>query len=172
LPAFAQKGETYNEDVPSLYGIHAELGYGAPGLGAGLGFRYEFFSFTVGLSGFANSIPNYLSYKEGENLQLNQPLPGGYVQEEYEAIVVSFDAAYNHEFDWGNVYAGVGFYSQQDTVLAKEVKTGDYYTRGVINSSGICFNFGADYYWSENIGIGLAIHTKKGILARFSYYWW
>ncbi len=169
---FAQKVDTYEEELPALYGLHGELGYGSPGLGFGAGFRYEFLSLTIGVSGVANSIPNYASYLEGENLNISQPLPNGFTEEKYEAIIVSFDFAYNHEFEWGNIYGGVGFFTQTDTVLAKEVSTGDYYRRGSLNSSGICFNLGADYYMSETFGLGLGFHSKKGIMARFSFYWW
>ncbi len=170
---YAQKGDSnYEEELPALYGLHGELGYGGAGLSAGLGFRYDFVSLSIGLSGFANSIPNYASYKaDGINLTTN-PLPDGYTEESYEAIIVTFDAAYNYEFEIGTAYAGIGFFAQTDTVLAKEVSTGDYFRRGTINSSGICFNLGFDYYWSENVGVGLGFHSKKGIMARFSYYWW
>ncbi len=172
--SYAQKGEVYEDDIPSLYGLHGELGYGGAGLGVGFGFRYEFISVSMGVAGFANSIPNYaLSYHDPSiNLRLPNPLDDKFDEEKYESILVTFDAAYNHEFDWGNIYAGVGFFAQTDSILAKERETGSYYIRGTENTSGICFNLGADYYWSEHLGVGLGFHSKKGIMARFSYYWW
>jgi hypothetical protein len=163
-------------DNVTLKGLMFDFGGGTDGLSMGIGFRYWFASLSLGVVGFANKIPKYSNIPPiGVNLNPSQPLPNGFVEEKHTGIIVTFDGAIHYEmFPW-NFFGSIGYYTQQDSVLAKQVSnTGQMlgrYSYKVENSQGIAFGAGANYYLTDNIGIGLGLHTKRGVYAQLVYVW-
>ncbi|MCX8054518.1 MAG: hypothetical protein N3A67_02480 [Ignavibacteria bacterium] len=164
-----------NEDV-MLKGLMLDFGGGSDGLSMAFGFRYWLASLSIGVVGFANKIPKYSNVPPvGVNLNPSQPLPNGFVEEKHTGIIVTFDGAIHYEmFPW-NFFGSIGYYTQQDSVLAKQVNTTGQilgrYSYKVENSQGIAFGAGANYYLSDNIGVGIGLHTKRGVYAQFVYVW-
>lgn len=165
-----------NNPAPYLKGILLDAGAGKDGFGIAFGFRYWFASLSIGVVGLANKIPNYSNIPPvGVNISPNQPLPNGYYEDRYTGIIVTFDGSLHYEYYPWNFFASVGYYTQQDSILAKHVSSdgrilGRYRYR-VENSQGIAFGGGANYYLTDNLGIGLGLHTKRGIYAQLVYVW-
>jgi len=153
--------------------IFGDVGYFGPGgLSLGVGVRYWFASLELGLSGFAKSVPNYSMNSYDVGITPTQPLPGGYVEDKYTKIIVTGDLGFYVDIlDPFIIFASVGFYSQQDTILAKEIQTGYHYFYKYYNSSGVAFGIGANYVLNDVFEIGLGYHTKRGVFARVTYYW-
>lgn len=153
--------------------IQFDLGYSNyAGLSAAAGFRYWLFSFSIGLSGFANSIPPYSPDSYGVNINPMQPLPSGYEEEKYGALLVTADLGFHYDItDYIGLFASVGYYSATDTILAyNPTKDVRYYYKYYV-SDGLAFSFGGDYFFTETIKAGLGYHTRRGIFARISYIW-
>lgn len=168
LPVYSQKAEEYSE----FKAINLDLGYGSYGLGAAAGFRYSFLSLTVGIAGFANDIPNYASIPpQGVIITPHQPLPTGYVEDKYEALMFTVDLAYNYDIEDFTIYGSLGYFTAQDSVLAKNINTNDRYSYKVENSSGISVGLGGYYSLNEWICLGLGYNTKRGIFGQFVYTW-
>lgn len=172
--ATAQSPEQ-SDDV-KLKGILLDAGASKDGLGVALGFRYWFASLSIGVTGFANKLPKYSNIPPtGIYFNPNQPLPNGYVEDKYTGVIVTFDAGLHYEFFPWNFFANVGYYTQQDSILAKEIRTDGRtparYSYRVENSQGIAFGGGANYYLTDNLGIGLGLHTKRGVYAQIIYVW-
>ncbi len=167
---FAQSDE---EDYLPVKAINIDIGTGANGLSAGIGFRYSFASLTVGLAGFATDIPNYSTQPPvGLIFTPNQPLPSGYSEKTYSGIIVTFDAGFHLDYFYPyTFFANVGFFTQQDSVLAEEVSSGQKYSYKVENSSGMTFGGGANYQVSDYIALGLGVHNKRGVYGQFIYTW-
>ncbi|MEN6295256.1 MAG: hypothetical protein ABFD61_03895 [Chloroherpetonaceae bacterium] len=153
--------------------VFGDIGYFGPGgLSLGVGVRYWFASLELGLSGFAKSIPNYSMYSSEVQIYPTQPLPNGYEEDKYSKIIVTGDLAfYLDRLDPFIIFASVGFYSQQDSILAKNIQTGDRYYYKYYNTSGASFGLGVNYVYSDQFQIGLGYHTKRGVFARVTYYW-
>ncbi len=164
--------EYYEEGTEKALIFDAGFG-GAGGMSLGLGFRYSYASLMIGFAGFANDMPNYaVRPPQGIIISPNQPLPGGYERESFTGLLVTADLAYHYQLNQEiSAFGMIGYYSQQDSILARETSTGDYYRYAVENTSGIAFGLGGDYGVSEWITLGLGYHTKRGVFARFSYRW-
>lgn len=166
-----------NNPAPVLFAkeksIFGDIGYFGPGgLSVGVGVRYWFASLELGLSGFTKSVPNYSMNSYDVGISPSQPLPSGYEEDKYTKILVTGDLGFYVDIlDPFILFASVGFYSQQDTILAKEIQTGYHYYYKYYNSSGVAFGVGANYVWDDQFEIGLGYHTKRGVFARITYYW-
>ncbi len=164
------------DDNVILKGLLLDIGASKDGLGLAFGFRYWFASLSIGVTGFANKLPKYsLIPPTGIYFNPNQPLPDGYVEDRYTGTIVTFDAGLHYEYFPWNFFANVGYFTQQDSVLAKEDRTDGRsparYQYKVENSQGIAFGGGANYYLTDNLGIGLGLHTKRGVYAQIIYVW-
>lgn len=180
FPFIASNSAAQQED-PAEEGIYKSIflegGYGEAGASAAIGFRYWQLGLAVGVSGFASDIPNYaFSYGTGQVISPNQPLPSGFWEEKHEALIVAADLSYYYDnFAPWTAFVSVGGFSQQDTVLAvhrpqSSSKDERFFYR-VENSSGVCFGGGVLYDINEMSSIGLGYHTKRGVFARFDYFW-
>jgi len=177
---FAQSENQSSEEyypAPVLFAkeksIFGDIGYFGPGgLSLGVGARYWFASLELGLSGFAKSVPNYSMNSYDVKITPSQPLPAGYVEDKYTKILVTADLGFYVDIlDPFIIFASVGFYSQQDTILAKEFNSDVRYYYKYYNSSGVAFGVGANYVLNDVFEIGLGYHTKRGVFARVTYYW-
>lgn len=168
----------YTEETEEPTGIkkaiNLDVGFGGPaGVSAALGFRYWFGSFTFGLGGFANSMPNYSRNTYNVKIYPNNPLPAGYSEEKYGALVVTGDFGLHYDgFKPFSVFVLVGFYSQTDSVLAYDYKQDVRYFYHTLTSSGLAFGFGGEYKLQDAIYVGLGYHTKRGVFAKLTYYWY
>jgi outer membrane protein assembly factor BamA len=153
--------------------VFFDLGFGGPaGLSGGLGFRYSYFSFTLGLSGFANKVPAYQINNYGTGINASQPLPVGYSQESYSALIVTGDFGFNYEIvPKITAFASIGYYSQQDTILAHDYKQDLRYYYKYYTSSGLCYSIGGEYAITDDINVGIGYHTKRGVFGRIAYTW-
>jgi opacity protein-like surface antigen len=144
-----------------------DLGFGANNLSTGLGFRYWHFGASIGLTGFTNTVPafSYPAY--------NHPKPSGQnaLTEKFTSLVVAGDVYYFHDFNKFTVYANVGYFSQSDTVLVKDIDRGEYFYDSRESKSGMTFGGGLEYILSKWIAIGLGYHTKLGVTAQIGYRW-
>lgn len=149
----------------TLMMIFGELSYGTLGLGVTAGFRYSFVSLSIGFSGFAQSIPNSI------HPSIYQPFPksGNYQEEEYPYVCVYGDAGFYYDIGKFSLFATVGYFSQSDTILAREFDTNYLYKYKVKTESGICFGGGVEYLFNPNFIFGLGYHTKKGIFLQLGY---
>lgn len=149
----------------TLMMIFGELSYGTLGLGVTAGFRYSFVSLSIGFSGFAQSIPNSI------HPSIYQPFPksGNYQEEEYPYVCVYGDAGFYYDIGKFSLFATVGYFSQSDTILAREFDTNYLYKYKVKTESGICIGGGVEYLFNPNFIFGLGYHTKKGIFLQLGY---
>ncbi|OGU58517.1 MAG: hypothetical protein A2X64_01340 [Ignavibacteria bacterium GWF2_33_9] len=154
--------------------VNVDLGYFGPaGLSAAAGFRYWFASFTLGFSGIVNDIPNYALNGYAQGIYQTKPLPANFDEKNYPALIVTGDFAYHYQIlPKVSAFASLGFYSQSDTTLAWDYSNDWYYYWKTQKSSGVAFGLGAEMDYQENLRIGLGYHTKRGIFARLSYYWY
>lgn len=173
LNLLSQQSEEEYEYATDYKAIQVDLGYSNyAGVSAAVGFRYWLFSFSIGLSGFANSIPAYS--KDSYSVQINpmQPLPTGYEEEKYGALLVTADLGFHYDITENiGLFASVGYYSSTDTLLAYDYKKDIRYYYKHYVSDGIAFSVGGDYFVTEDIKAGLGYHTRRGIFARISYIW-
>lgn len=162
------------EPTGKLMGVNADLGYFGPaGLSLGAGFRYWFAGFTLGISGLMNDIPNYSTYGYDEGIYANSPLPPNYDGKSYPALIVTGDFSFHYEvIKKVTAFGSIGFYSQQDTVLAWDFTDDVYYYWKYTKKSGVCFGLGADFDYSDILKVGLGYHTKRGLFARITYFWY
>jgi hypothetical protein len=163
--------ETSEEQSGIKKGVYFDLGYSGPaGLSAALGFRYWFASVNIGLAGFANKVPNYaydyIAIKPG------QPLPPNYTEERYPAVIVTGDLSFHYEVtDKITAFASIGYFSQQDTILAYDYKNDLRYYYQYYTTAGACFGVGGEYSVQDDMNLGIGYHTKRGIFARITYIW-
>lgn len=167
----AENKESTSSEIQA---INFDLGYGAFGVSAGLGYRYSFLGLSVGVAGLTNDVPAYSLIPPNSQtiFSPNSPLPAGYESKKYYGLIVTGDLTgyydLNEEF---TLFGSVGIYAQQDSVLAVETKSDLKYFYKVENSTGLCFGLGGSYAVSEWINLGLAYHTKRGLFAQIAYYW-
>ncbi len=127
----------------------------------------------MGLNGLVNGMPNYAHYIPNLNLSQNQPLPNGYIEEKYVGLIVSGDiSVFLSSFGEFTVSPSIGYYSQADSILARDIQTGDRVMWKTEVHSGITFGLGIDYPFKDSYAIGLLAHTKRGIGLRFTYIWY
>ncbi len=171
--AVAQYDKYVWEPLTPIKGAFGDVSIGGDGLGVGIGARYMFFGLNIGLTGLANSTPAYaLQAPSGVNIIRNQPLPSGFEEERFLSMMIDadlmlyFDLAETISFN-----ASIGFYSKNDTILAKNIQNGSRFIYDNETESGLCFGLGAEYVLQESINVGAGYHTQRGILFRLTYLW-
>jgi len=158
--------------------LFLDLGYGTNGPGGALGFRYWNLGASIGVTGFASDIPQTTVIYPGDNINI-----GDLPTKKYPSNVVYGDliAFYDINLDY-TIFAGIGFYSAIDSVLAyREIQgINAYYKKGAETHSGITFSIGAQtslYFLDEEnpaldqLVAGVGYHTKLGIFLRLAYRW-
>lgn len=172
--AFSQES-FWSSKIKSVFG---EIGWSNLKLSAALGFRFWNFGLSMGLAGFAASKPKYI-YPSNQ-----YPLPkqGEYEESKFTYVLVTTDFYYFFEiFEDFIITPSIGFYVQQDSVLARSLRTNTpfgvpdfgqlYYLGKTENKVGINFGLGVDYYFLDEYIIGLGYNYRRGIFVRFAYYW-
>jgi hypothetical protein len=156
-----------------IKGVFADLSVGSNGFGIGAGARYMFFGLNLGLTGLANSSPSYaFQYPAGVVINRNQPLPGGYEEERFMSTMIHADLMlYFDYFESLSFNGSVGFYSKNDTILAKNITTGSRYIYRNETESGLCFGLGAEYVLNDYLNIGAGFHSQRGVAFRLTYLW-
>ncbi len=169
----SQSSQEDYEYATDYKAIQLDLGYtNYSGISAAVGFRYWLFSFSIGLSGFANKIPPYSLYDNSVNINPMQPLPTGYEEEKYGALLVTADLGFHYDITENiGLFASIGYYSSTDTLLAYNYTRDLRYYYKYYVSDGIAFSLGGDYFITDDIKAGLGYHTRRGIFARISYIW-
>lgn len=174
LPLYSQ--ETFWEN--NLKSVFGELGWNKLKLSAALGFRFWNVGASMGLSGFAASKPKYI-YPSN---QFPMPKKDEYEEYKFTYVLVSTDFYYFFEiFEDFIITPTVGFYVQQDSVLARSLRTYPqsaqndygqlYYLGKTENKVGMNFGLGLDYYILDKYFVGIGFNYKRGIFLRFAYYW-
>ncbi len=169
-PLFTFSQESlWNSNIKSVFG---EVGYGSLKWSGALGFRFWNLGISMGLAGFSASKPRYIYPSK------DYPLPKQYEYEEYKFtyILVTTELYYFWEiFDDFIITPSLGFYVQQDSVLARSLRDNDYgllyYLGKTENKTGITFGLGIDYYYSDDMVVGLGYNYRRGLFARIAYYW-
>lgn len=173
LNLYTQPNEEEYEYATDYKALQLDLGYtNYSGLSAAIGFRFWLFSFSIGLSGFANKIPAYSMDSYSVNINPMQPLPSGYEEEKYGALLVTADLGLHYDITENiGLFASVGYYSATDTLLAYDFRKDVRYYYKYFVSDGVAFSLGGDYFITDQIKAGLGYHTRRGIFARLSYIW-
>lgn len=178
LNVAAQDDEKIDDDQTNWKYIFIDIGYGSRGPGGALGFRYWNIGASVGATGFASDIPKTANIYPGDNINI-----GDLPTKKYPSNIVfgDFIAFYDINLDY-TIFAGIGFYSAIDTILAYREVQGitTYYKKAAETSSGITYNLGIqtslyflneDNYLLDQIVAGLGYHSKLGLFLRISYRW-
>lgn len=169
---FVSPVNSMSNQHPKIKGLMFDLGYGGSGLSAAIGYRWWYFSGSLGLAGFANDLPSYAKYPPtGVVLSANQPLPSGYEEDRYTSIDVFGDVGLHYDFYPYSAFVQIGFYNAQDSILAKNIESGSKYRYKVENSAGISWGLGLEYIFTKSITVGAGYHTRRGGFARLTYTW-
>ena len=167
----------YDDDLPTVKALMIDVGGGPNGLSMGFGFRYWITSLHIGMTGFANSIPNY-AFPDYNRIPIRQhePLPAGYEKEVHTGLIFTADLGVHLDYFYPYTFFGtVGYYNQQDSLLAKETNpttaTAHRYFWRTEGKEGLAFGLGGNYYINDNVGLGVGLHTKRGIYGQFVYSW-
>lgn len=167
-----EESSYYYDTTKTLKGLVFDFGIGLDGGSMAFGFRYGILSAHMGFAGLFQNIPNY-SYTNpiGVNLNPNEPLPNGYSEEEYTGTSVFGDIGVHLAYlETLNFFANVGYFTQQDTILARSPE-GSYYRYVYRAYDGITFGGGVEYTVSRWFRLAAGYHSKRGVFARFTYTW-
>ncbi|MCX7909711.1 MAG: hypothetical protein N2560_09395 [Ignavibacteria bacterium] len=159
----------------NLKSIFGEVGWSNLKLSAALGFRFWNIGVSMGLTGFAAPKPKYIY----PSTQFPLPKLGEYEDYKFTYVLVTTDFYYFFEvFDDFIITPNIGFYVQQDSILARSLRTNIqydfgqlYYTGKTENKVGLNFGLGIDYYYLDNYFVGIGYNLRRGIFIRFAYYW-
>lgn len=159
----------------NLKSVFGEVGWSNLRLSAALGFRFWNFGASMGLTGFAASKPKYIY----PSTQYPLPKKGEYEDYKFTYVLVTTDFYYFFEiFDDFIITPNVGFYVQQDSILARSLRTSTpndfgqlYYTGKTENKVGLNFGLGVDYYYLDNYFFGIGYNFRRGLFIRFAFYW-
>lgn len=167
---FSQENFWYS-NIKTLFG---ELGYGKLKTSAAIGFRFWNVGVSMGLAGFAASKPKYIY----ATTTPPYTLPKEYQREEYRFTFILVTTDFHFFFDVFNDFTispSLGFFVQQDSVLARSKRQEDfgqlYYLGSTVNSTGINFGLCVDYYYSDLLTFGIGYNYRRGIFIRAGYYW-
>jgi hypothetical protein len=161
------------EPLSPVKGVFGDVSVGSPGFGIGAGARYMFVGLNLSLMGLANSTPTYaLQGPAGVFFNRNQPLPSGYEEEKFLSMMLAGDLIfYMDYFEKLSFNASIGYYSRNDSILAKNITTGSRYIYSNVTESGLCFGLGAEYVLNDNFNAGAGFHTQRGVVIRLTYLW-
>lgn len=159
----------------NLKSVFGEVGWSNLKLSAALGFRFWNIGASMGLTGFAASKPKYIY----PSTQYPMPRQGEYEDYKFTYVLVTTDFYYFFEiFDDFIITPNIGFYVQQDSILARSLRTNLqydfgqlYYTGKTENKVGLNFGIGVDYYYLDNYFVGIGYNYRRGLFIRFAYYW-
>jgi hypothetical protein len=152
--------------------VNVDLGVGSSGFSIGAGGRYWIFGASIGFVGLFSNIPSY-SYSAINNIYLrpDKPLPQGYVEQRYTALMINADLNIYMDYFYPFTLVGAfGFYSQLDTILAYNADTKSRYQYKAEKSSGLSFGLGIEYPLNDEYSISAIIHNKRGFVFRVIYY--
>jgi hypothetical protein len=155
-----------DENLPPIKSLFADLGYGFIGASGALGFRYSFLGLSIGAAGFNNSVPAHAYGVGGGQVQ-----PAGTEEKIYTTIAVCGDFYFYHKIQSFTIFADLGYFSQSDTVLWRDIKTGDFTFARSQNKDGITFGAGIQFNVAKDINVGVGLHSKFGIYAQIAYLW-
>ncbi len=177
------EGDYYNDEYyedeyeeypePDWKYLFLDLGYGGDGPSFAFGFRYWQLGISLGVTGFANDIPDAAARPQGMN---TSDLP----KENYPSNVVCGDLYGYYDLNKINLFVNLGFYSAIDSVFRYDAERGAYYRDRTESSEGICWGFGAQYPL-ENLNLdnkhfrqlvaGVGYHSRYGVYIQASYRW-
>ncbi len=172
-----EEATTENLWSSNIKSVFAEVGYSSLKLTAALGFRFWNVGLSLGLAGFAASKPNYAYPSQ----QYPRPKEGEYEEYKFTYALVTTEAYYFFEiFDDFIITPSIGFFVQQDSVLARSLRYYEpykdfgvlYYLGKTQNKTGVTFGLGVDYYYDDKIIVGLGYNYRRGVFLRLSYYWY
>jgi hypothetical protein len=165
--------ENSTEDLPPIYDVFANVGYGGFGWWGAVGMRYSFIGLSAGLSAMWKSIPNASS----DNSWIYQSHASVGNEKNYTKMIFHTEASFYHDFNPKlSVFVSIGCFFQSDSIFAQKpitVSNPDYtlYRYKAKNSAGLCFGAGFQYFFENQFGIGIGYHTKNGFYMQGSYYW-
>lgn len=169
----AQDDKYVWEPLTPIKGVFGDISIGGDGFGVGAGARYMFVGFNLGLTGIANSTPAYaMQAPAGIRIDRSQPLPVGFEEEKFLSMMINADVLFYFDLAETISFNGsLGFYSKNDTILAKNVENGSRFIYKNETESGLCWGLGAEYVLQENINIGGGYHSQRGLTFRVTYLW-
>jgi hypothetical protein len=166
-PEKPSKIEMSTEDLPPIKYAFGNVGYGPYYLWAAAGFRWWYFGISFGLSGFNKSLPAFRS---------DSILQPRYIDhtEDFIKLIMHGEASFYYDVNpYLSLFASIGFYSQNDSVLARSIDYQDPYLYRHTDKTegGLCFGLGGHYFLENQIGIGIGYQTKNGFYIQLGYYW-
>lgn len=154
-----------------IKGAFGDVSVGSDGFGFGVGARYAFVGLNLALTGIANSSPSYQLYNPNIPLKRTDPLPVGYTQERFMSMMINVDAMFYLDlFESLGFNASIGYYSKNDTILAKDMNGSRLFWKNETDA-GLCFGVGAEYLLQESFSVGAGFHTQRGAVIRLTYLW-
>lgn len=180
LAVYMIPGKAIALDLFSENPIKAAFGdvtIGNPGLGASVGLRYDFVGLSFGMAGFLNSTPAYGNrLPQGVDITPSEPLPSGYEEDRITTILLDINAHFFYNlkaFDAERVtlFGTVGYYAQNDTILAKDISTGFRYRYRSDTRSGLQVGGGIEYEFNLKLNVGVGFLSRRGLLLRAAYVW-
>jgi hypothetical protein len=180
LAVYFFPGNAAGLDIFSDNPIKAALGdvtIGSPGLGASIGLRYDFIGLSFGMAGFLNSTPAYGNRPpQGVDITPSEPLPAGYEDDRITTILVDLNAHFFYnlkELDAERItlFGTVGYFAQNDTILAKDISTGFRYRYRSDTKSGLQVGGGIEYEFNLKLNVGAGFLSRRGLLLRVAYVW-
>lgn len=171
--------EVYNDrmyvydSTKALKGLLFDFGYGLDGVSGAFNIRYWNIAAGIGFTGIAApSKPFSLSPPVGVRFTPNEPLPQGYSPGNAPGKAVFVDGSYYLPYlKPFTMFATVGFYAQNDTLLAVDNESGNAFYRAYARQSGVTFGGGIEYTNNIWIRTALGYHSKRGVFFRFAYTW-
>lgn len=167
IPPKPDKIEMSTEDLPPIKYAFGNVGYGPYWLWAAGGFRWWYFGISFGVSGFNKSLPPFRS----DTLLM----PGQIATtEDHPKLILHGEASFYYDVNpYLSLFASIGYYSENDSVLARPYDYHDpyLYRYGTRTFGGLCFGLGGHYFLESQIGIGLGYQTKNGFYVQLGYFW-
>ncbi len=150
-----------------------DAGYGIDGVSLAFNIRYWNIAVGIGYTGvLAPRRPYSYTPPVGERFSPSQPLPKGYYADRAPGTAVFIDGSYYLPYLTPfNFFATVGFFAQNDTLLAVSNESGNAFYRGYGQNSGVTFGGGIEYRNSEWIRTAVGYHSKRGVFFRLAYTW-
>lgn len=148
-------------------------GYGFDGGSFAFGYRFWNITAAIGVAGLAVNIPPYSTDRPpGITFDPTGNLPTGFSRTRVPGKAVFVDAGYYLNYlETLNFFVIVGFYAQNNTVLALQNSSGAYYYVATIKSDGYTLGGGMELKLSDWIRFAGGYHSKRGVFLRLAYTW-
>jgi hypothetical protein len=169
-PPKPDKIENSTEDLPPIKYAFANVGYGQYKVWAEGGFRYWMFGLSGGVSGVGLTMPPYRT-----DIMLTQNNIAAL--ETYTKLVIHGEGTiYVDLTPWVSLFGSIGYYSENDSIFARPPYTvsdpdNNLYRYKDNTFGGFCFAAGGQYFFNNQIGVGIGYHTKSGFFVQLGYYW-